>query len=162
MANAWRILGGGVHAVNRSPHRASGSRVLGKLGGRPVLLITMAGRKTGNLYTNPVLYLEDAGRLCGDRLGQWVCRRALVVQEPRSTREAEIEIWRQKLAVAATVATGEQRDILWRKLVAGATCFAQYQRKVEQIPMAILMPRPDGLPIMPGLARSFAFRTRSR
>lgn len=48
--------------------------MLGKLGGMPILLITVAGRMTGNLYTNPVLYLEDAGRLCGDRLGRWVCR----------------------------------------------------------------------------------------
>jgi len=40
------------------------------------------------------------------------------------------------------VATGEQRDILWKKLVAGAPFFADYQRKVErQIPMAILMPK---------------------
>jgi hypothetical protein len=46
MANAWRILGSGAHAVNRSLHRASGGRVLGKLGGMPVLLMTVAGRKT--------------------------------------------------------------------------------------------------------------------
>ena len=48
MANAWRILGSGAHAVNRSRQRASDGRVLGKLGGMPVLLITVAGRKTGS------------------------------------------------------------------------------------------------------------------
>jgi hypothetical protein len=48
---------------------------------------------------------------------------------------------RQKLAVSVAVATGEQRDILWKKLVAGAPCFADYQRKVEQIPMVIFLPK---------------------
>ena len=43
--------------------------------------------------------------------------------------------------MSVAVATGEQRDILWKKLVAGAPCFADYQRKVEQIPMVIFMPK---------------------
>src|SRR5215213_1091072 len=68
MSNASRIFARGAHAVNRSLHRASGGRVMGKLRGRLVLLITVAGRKTGTLHTNPVMYLEDHGRLCGDRV----------------------------------------------------------------------------------------------
>jgi deazaflavin-dependent oxidoreductase (nitroreductase family) len=94
--------------------------VLGKLRGRLVLLITAAGRKAGTLDTNPVMYLEDAGRLCGDRVGRWVGRRPWWFKNRRSPREAEIEIGRQKLAVSVAVATGEQRDILWKKLVARA------------------------------------------
>jgi hypothetical protein len=57
----------------------------------------------------------------------------------RSSHEAEIEIGRRKLAVSVVLAAGEQRDILWKKLVARAPF---HQRKVErQIPMAILMPK---------------------
>ena len=57
-----------------------------------------------------------------------------------STREVEIEIGRRTLAVDVSVAAGEQRDILWKKLVARVPFFADYQRKVDrQIPMAILM-----------------------
>jgi hypothetical protein len=45
-------------------------------------------------------------------------------------------------ASGMSVAAGQQRDILWKKLVARASFFANYQRKVErQIPMAILMLR---------------------
>jgi hypothetical protein len=36
-----------------------------------------------------------------------------------------------KLAVSVAVATGEQRDFLWKKLVARAPFFADYQWKVE-------------------------------
>ena len=135
-------MGRGANAVNRSLHRASGARVMGKLGGMPVLLITVAGRKAGTLHTNPVMYREDDGRLCGDRLGRWVCRQALVVQEPAQHSRGRDRDRAAKLAVSVAVATGEQRDILWKKLVAGAPFFADYQRKVErQIPLAILMPK---------------------
>jgi hypothetical protein len=49
---------------------------------------------------------------------------------------------RRKLAVAVAVTTGEQRDILWKKLVARAPFFADYQWKVEwKIPRVILMPK---------------------
>ena len=60
----------------------------------------------------------------------------------RCTREAEIEIGRRKLAVSVAVATGEQGDILWKKLLARAPFFADYQWKVEwKIPRVILMPK---------------------
>jgi F420H(2)-dependent quinone reductase len=139
MANSWRILGSGAHAVNRSLHRASGGRVLGKLGGRLVLLITVAGRKTGTLHTNPVMYLEDDGRLCVTGSADGSAAEPWWFKDRRSTREAEIEIGRRKLAVGVAVATGEQRDILWKKLVARTLrrLSAEGQR---QMPLAILMP----------------------
>ena len=43
-------------------YRVSGGRLMGKVRGMPVLLITVAGRKTGDKHTNPVLYLEDDGK----------------------------------------------------------------------------------------------------
>jgi F420H(2)-dependent quinone reductase len=142
MAKVLRTLGRGANALNSSLYRASGGRLMGKLRGMPVLLITVAGRKTGVKHTNPVMYLEDDGRyvLTGSGAGsvadpQWF-------QNLRSTHEAEIETGRRKLAVSVAVAAGEQRDILWKKLVARAPFFADYQKKVErQIPMAILMPK---------------------
>jgi hypothetical protein len=59
---------------------------------------------------------------------------------PRSTREVEIEIGWRKLAVTVAVATGEQRHSL-EEAGRARTFFADYQRKVEQIPTAILMPK---------------------
>jgi F420H(2)-dependent quinone reductase len=141
MTNIWRTLGHAANVVNSSLYRASRGRLMGKVRGMPVLLITVAGRKTGTMHTNPVLYLEDDGRyvVTGSNSGsaaepQWF-------KNLRSTHEAEIEIGRHKLAVAVSVAADEQRDILWKKLVERAPFFADYQRKAErQIPMAILMP----------------------
>ena len=35
---------------------------MGRVRGMPVLLITVAGRKTGEPHTTPVLYFEDDGK----------------------------------------------------------------------------------------------------
>ena len=40
-------------------YRVSGGRLLGRLGGLPVLLLTTTGRRTGKRRTLPLLYLEE-------------------------------------------------------------------------------------------------------
>jgi deazaflavin-dependent oxidoreductase (nitroreductase family) len=142
MANVWRTLGRGANALNNNLYRLSGGRFMGKLRGMPVLLITVAGRKTGIMRTHPVMYLEDDGRYVVTGSGAGSAAEPQWFKNLRSSHEAEIEIGRRKLAVSVSVAAGEQRDILWKELVARAPFFADYQRKVErQIPMAILMPK---------------------
>lgn len=137
-----RTLMHAANALNSGLYRASGGRLMGKLRGMPVLLITVAGRKTGIKRTNPVMYLEDDGRYVVTGSGAGSAADPQWFKNLRSTHEAEIEIGRRKLAVSVAVAAGEQRDILWNELVARAPFFADYQRKVErQIPMAILMPK---------------------
>jgi F420H(2)-dependent quinone reductase len=49
-------------ALSNSLYRVSGGRLMGTVRGMPVLLITVAGRKTGTKRTNPVLYFEDDGK----------------------------------------------------------------------------------------------------
>jgi F420H(2)-dependent quinone reductase len=142
MAKVFRTLGRAANALNSSLYRASGGRLMGKLRGMPVLLITVAGRKTGTMHTNPVMYLDDDGRYVVTGSGGGSATEPQWFKNLRSTHEAEIEIGRHKLAVGVSVAAGEQRDILWKKLVARAPFFADYQRKVDrQIPMALLMPK---------------------
>ena len=100
MANVWRTLGRGANAVNRRLYRASGGRLMGKLRGMPVLLITVAGRKTGTMHTNPVMYLEDDGRYVVTGSGGGSAAEPQWFKNLRSTHEAEIEIGRRKLAVS--------------------------------------------------------------
>jgi deazaflavin-dependent oxidoreductase (nitroreductase family) len=62
----------------------------------------------------------------------------------RHTDQAEIEIGRWKTPVNVAIASDEERDILWQRLLLRAPFFADYQKKIErQIPMAILTPRPS-------------------
>ena len=62
MADVQRLLMRVMGRLNIRIYRASGGRVMGKVRGVPVLLLTVAGRRTGAEHTTPVSYIEDGGR----------------------------------------------------------------------------------------------------
>jgi F420H(2)-dependent quinone reductase len=129
-------------ALSNGLYRASGGRVMGKVRGMPVLLITVAGRKSGAKHTNPVLYLEDNGKYVVTGSGAGSEKEPQWFKNLRHADEAEVEVWRRRLPVSVEVVNGAQRDILWQQLLVHAPFFADYQRKVgRQIPMAILTPK---------------------
>jgi deazaflavin-dependent oxidoreductase (nitroreductase family) len=112
-------------------------------GGVPVLLLTVAGRKTGVDHTTAVAYFKEgesfvvtgsAGGAPSDP--QWF-------RNLRHADRAVIEVGPKKIGVSVSVAGAEEHKVLWAKLVAAAPSFAKYQTKVErEIPMAVLTPAP--------------------
>jgi deazaflavin-dependent oxidoreductase (nitroreductase family) len=130
-------------AITNSLYRASGGRVMGTVRGMPVLLITIAGRKTGAMHTTPVLYLEDDGEYVVIGSGSGSAKEPQWFKNLRRADDAEIQVRSRRLAVNVDVVEGAQREILWQRLLVRAPFFGDYQRKVRrQIPMAIPMPKP--------------------
>jgi deazaflavin-dependent oxidoreductase (nitroreductase family) len=141
MANVQRLLMRAMGTLNILIYRASGGRVMGKVRGVPVLLLTVAGRRTGAEHTTPVSYIEDGGRfiVTGSAGGtpsdpQWF-------RNLRRADRAVIEVGRRRIDVTVAIAGPDEHGVLWEQLLARAPFFANYQAKVErQIPMAILTP----------------------
>jgi deazaflavin-dependent oxidoreductase (nitroreductase family) len=141
MAGIQKALMRGSNTVINGLYRASGGRVMGRVRGMPVLLLTVAGRKSGTPHTTAVAYLEDDGRyvVAGSAGGapsepQWF-------RNLRHADHATVEVGRRRLDVTVAVAEAEERRVLWDRLVSRAPFFATYQDKVErQIPMAVLTP----------------------
>jgi deazaflavin-dependent oxidoreductase (nitroreductase family) len=122
-------------------YRVSGGRLMGTVRGMPVLLITVAGRKTGDKHTNPVLYLEDDGKYVVTGSGAGSAKEPQWFKNLRRTDRAEIEVGRRHLPVSVEVTEGAEREVLWQRLLVRAPFFADYQKKVErQISMAVLTP----------------------
>jgi len=112
--------------------------------GLPVLLITVAGRKTGTPYTTPVAYFTDGDDyvVCGSAGGareepQWF-------RNLRRTDRAHVEIADEEFGVTVHVATGPEHDRLMARLLELSPHFADYQRKIERkggsrtLPLAVL------------------------
>lgn len=129
--------------MNVAIYRRTGGRIGGKAsGGTPVLLLTVAGRRTGVPHTTPVGWFEhDGGWLVAGTAGG-------MPQEPqwfrnlRKARTATVEIGRDRHRVAVRVLGQEERDRLWRDVVVSQRpSFAKYEAKTTRtIPIARLTP----------------------
>ena len=142
MARARTRVQRTVGRINVALYRASGGRIGGRVMGLPVLLLTLAGRRSGTLHTTPVSYLPDGDRYVVTGSGGGSASEPQWFRNLRAASVAEIEVGARKLTVSVSIADGPDRDALWQTLTARTTNFAKYQAKVDrQIPMAVLTPR---------------------
>ena len=119
--------------------RANGGKVGGMWEGRPLLLLTTTGAKSGQRNTNPVMYLAD-----GDRLLVFATKGGAptnpdwyhnLIAHP----EVTVEVGTETYEATATVLTGEERDRLYAKQAGLYPQFGEYQEKTtREIPVIAL------------------------
>jgi deazaflavin-dependent oxidoreductase (nitroreductase family) len=142
----------GIYLGRRSTkiHVALYRRSRGRLGSRlpgwreaRILLVDHIGAKSGTKQTSPMIYHEhgDAVAVVASKAGQptnpaWFHN---LTANPDTT----IQIGGDVRSVHARLATDEERDQLWPKLVATFPAFDIYQRnsKGRKLPVVILDPR---------------------
>jgi len=121
--------------------RANGRPTSGYFEGRPVMVLTTTGAKSGQPRTVVVSFSRDGDDyvVVGSKSGEpedpkWFTN---LVANPVVTVEAD----GQKFQASATVATGADRDRLWDNHVTEHPQFADYPSKTDRvIPIARLKP----------------------
>jgi F420H(2)-dependent quinone reductase len=118
--------------LNVAIYRATGGRVMGRVGKAPVLLLTSTGRKSGEPRTAPVLYLADGARLIviGSNAGN--SRTPAWSLNLKAKPDAEVEVGRERRQVRARIAEGEERVELWRKANEQFAGFDHYEEKTDR------------------------------
>jgi deazaflavin-dependent oxidoreductase (nitroreductase family) len=119
--------------------RANGGAATGNWAGRPLLLLTTTGAKTGRPRTTPLLYSTDGDRLVviASKGGEptnpdWYHN---LVAHP----EATVELGGERFPVRATVAEGAERRRLFDQQAAQMPFFADYERNAPRtIPVVVL------------------------
>ncbi len=119
--------------------RANGGRVTGQFAGRPLLLLTTTGAKSGRPYTTPLVYTKDGDRIViiASKGGaptnpDWYHN---LVAHPTAT----IEFPHERFQVKARVTSGAERERLFNQQAEQMPNFAEYQRKTtRQIPVFVL------------------------
>jgi F420H(2)-dependent quinone reductase len=120
-------------------YRRSGGKIGGSMFGAPVLLLTTTGRKSGRLWTVPLLFQTD-----GDR---WViiASNGGNPKHPAwwlnlgSQPEASVQIRRETYPVTAVEAAGEERERLWRQMADMYKGYDRYaQKTTRKIPVVVL------------------------
>jgi deazaflavin-dependent oxidoreductase (nitroreductase family) len=119
--------------------RANGGKVGGMFAGRPMVLLTTTGAKSGKSHTTPLVYLEDNGRIyviasMGGAPNNPAWYHNLVAN-PSVTAEVGAETFEAQ----AEVMTGAERDRLYARQAELLPAFAEYQQKTtRQIPVIAL------------------------
>jgi len=123
--------------------RRTGGRLWRRYKGRPVLLLTTHGRRSGRPRTTPLAFVRDGDTLvaAGSNAGRdddpaWILNL-------RSNPNADVWLAGRTAPARARFATNEERDRLWKLLVAHSPGFARYAARTERaIPVVVLRPKP--------------------
>ena len=128
-----------VTALHTQLYRRTGGKLGSKVGPTTMGLLTTTGRKSGQPRTTPLNIMADGDRWLlvasyggDDRDPQWF-------RNLQAKPEATIQLGAETIPVRATVATTEERKILWPQVVSAYKGYAGYQRKTSrEIPVVIL------------------------
>jgi deazaflavin-dependent oxidoreductase (nitroreductase family) len=134
-------------ALTVSLYRRTGGRLGGTAaGGRPVLLLTVRGRKSGVDRTVPVTYFEDGESYLVVGSGGGMPTHPQWVRNLAAAPTARIQVQRQHLGVTVEQLDGDERSAAWRDVVvARAPSFAGYERRSGRaIPIFRLVPQRRG------------------
>ncbi|GHH82878.1 nitroreductase [Streptomyces sulfonofaciens] len=111
------------------------------IAGRPVVVLTMRGKRTGKIRKTPVMRVENAGRYAlvasqggSPRHPAWYHN---VMGDPR----VELQDGPERREYLAHEAAGREREEWWKRAVEAFPDYAEYQRGTERvIPVLVLEP----------------------
>jgi deazaflavin-dependent oxidoreductase (nitroreductase family) len=121
--------------------RANGGKLGGMFEGRPVLLLTTTGRKSGQPRTAPMMYLRDDGHLYvfaskGGAPSDPHWYRNLVADP-----EVRVQVGAERFAATARTASAEEKARLWPVMTAVWPDYDTYQTRTDRdIPVVVLTP----------------------
>jgi deazaflavin-dependent oxidoreductase (nitroreductase family) len=125
---------------NVALYRATGGRLGGKwrVGsafpwGIPVCLLTTTGRKTGQLRTAPLLFLEDDGKVLLVASQGGLPKHPLWFRNIVANPEVTVQIRSDIRQLKARVATDAERAQFWPKLTAMYPDFDNYQSWTDRV-----------------------------
>jgi deazaflavin-dependent oxidoreductase (nitroreductase family) len=119
--------------------RANGGKVSGPFAGRPLLLLTTTGAKSGQPRTAPLVYTTD-----GDAIVVIASKGGAPTNPDwyynlRANPVATVEIGEETFEARARVASGDERTRLYDAQAATMPAFAEYQRNTtREIPVVVL------------------------
>jgi len=139
----WRAFDVGTagHVLTyRVTHGLVGHRVLGA---PSMLLLDHVGAKSGKHRTTPLVYVPDGDDVVIVASKGGHPRNPAWFHNLRANPDTTVQVGSSKRQVHARVATSEERERLWPRVVDAYSGYAAYQRRTDrEIPLVILEPRP--------------------
>jgi deazaflavin-dependent oxidoreductase (nitroreductase family) len=122
-------------------YRRSRGRLLGRMGGQPVLLLQTTGRRSGRTRATPVQYLVVGDTFVVVASNAGAARPPAWYLNLRTNPHAQIDVGGRSVDVRAQEATGQERAELWQRLTAANRYLERGARKAgRELPLMALVP----------------------
>lgn len=114
----------------------------GPLEGRPMLLLTTTGAKTGRRHTTPLMYVLDGGLLLVIASNAGAPRHPDWYRNLSADPGVTVEVGAETYEATAAELEGEERERVWGEIVASYPFFAEHEEKAapRRIPVVALEP----------------------
>jgi len=117
-------------------------RVGGRVFGMPVLLLSTRGRKSGQVRKNALMYLEKGNACVVIASNAGEPRHPAWYLNLKTNPRVQIQRGGEVVNATAREAEGEERDRLWKEVVAAESGYAEYERRTtRRIPLVVLEPQ---------------------
>ncbi len=121
-------------------YRLTRGRMLGHVGGQPVLLLETTGRRTGRRRTTPVQYLAEAEGFVVVASNAGASHPPAWCLNLRADEHARIRVGARVIDVRAHEVGGPAREHAWQRLTATNRSLAQAARKAgRELPVMTLV-----------------------
>jgi deazaflavin-dependent oxidoreductase (nitroreductase family) len=138
-ANLALKLGTIVHS---GVYRATGGRLLGRMGQSPILLLNTTGRKSGKKRATPLLYIVEGEDFVIIASKGGTPSHPAWYLNLKANPDASVEVGDRKVRVRAEEVEGEEKERLWKKMAEMYPTYDDYQKKTKrEIPLLVLHPR---------------------
>ncbi|MFI5567183.1 nitroreductase family deazaflavin-dependent oxidoreductase [Streptomyces sp. NPDC051740] len=124
-------------------YESSGGTEGTTLQGRPVIVLTSRGAKSGRLRKTPLMRVEHEGRYAAVASLGGAPKHPVWYHNVRADPHVELQDGPAKQDMTAREVTGEEKAEWWKRAVAAFPPYADYQKKTDrEIPVFVL--EPDG------------------
>lgn len=119
--------------------RANRGKPDGPFAGRPLLLLTTRGAKSGQQRTTPMMYIPDGNRLLVVASNIGAPKHPAWYHNLVACPSVSVEVGTETYPATAVVTEGQERQRLWSKIIELYPFFADHQAKTaRQIPIIAL------------------------
>jgi F420H(2)-dependent quinone reductase len=122
---------------------ASGGRILGRLGGHPLIILTTTGRKTGQPHSTPVIGIPDGPDWLVVASNGGAATQPLWARNIEACPEVTVRRGKRTAAFRARILPDSERASRWPALSAAYPAYDKMQAKTDRpLPVIALEPMP--------------------
>ncbi|HLT82985.1 MAG TPA: nitroreductase family deazaflavin-dependent oxidoreductase [Phototrophicaceae bacterium] len=124
-------------------YERTGGKEGGTLNGRPVVIVTSRGAKTGKIRKTPLMRVEHDGAYLAVASMGGAPRHPVWYHNVVADPHVELQDGAEKWDMVARELSGEERVVWWERAVAAYPPYADYQERTERVIPVFLLERQD-------------------